>query len=84
MNIKGRFYTSLLGPHQPLALTGPAFGPNYHKWMLAFKDEFDPKWVCHPPVPLAHDEFMVKAPWMKQIKDWDDPEIDKRLKALRK
>jgi hypothetical protein len=27
---------------------------------------------------------MVKAPWMKEIKDWDDPDINKRLKALRK
>jgi glycolate oxidase len=83
MNIKGRFYTSLLGPHQPLALTGPAYGPNYHKWLLAIKDEWDPKWVCHPPVPLAHDEFVERAKWMKPMKDWDDPDINKRLKALR-
>jgi hypothetical protein len=27
MNIKGRFYTSLLGPHQPLYLTGQNTGP---------------------------------------------------------
>lgn len=83
MNIKGRFYTSLLGPHQPLGLTGPHFGPDYHKWMLAFKEEFDPNWKCHPPVPLAHDEFVVKAPWMKEIKDWDNPVIDNKLNELR-
>jgi glycolate oxidase len=72
-NIKKGFYTALLGPHQPLYLTGPAYGPNYHKWMLAFKEEFDPNWVCHPPVPFAHDEFVEKAPWMKPMKDWETP-----------
>ncbi len=82
MNIRHRFYTSLLGPHQPLGLTGPAYGPNYHKWILAFKDEFDPKWVCHPPVPLAHDEFVERAPWMRRLKDWKNPEVDKRVKEL--
>jgi glycolate oxidase len=81
MNIKHKFYTALLGPHQPLGLTGPKYGPNYDKWLLAFKDEFDPKWVCHPPVPLAHDVFVEKAPWMKQLKNWKHPEIEKRLKA---
>jgi len=73
MNIRERFYTALLGPHQPLYLTGPKYGPNYHKWMLRFKEEFDPKWVCHPPVPLAHDEFVDKAPWMRKMKDWETP-----------
>jgi FAD/FMN-containing dehydrogenase len=82
MNIKHRFYTSLLGPHQPMGLTGPKYGPNYEKWMLAFKDEFDPKWVCHPPVPLAHDLFVEKAPWMKPLKDWKHPEIEKRMKQF--
>ncbi|MBN1367825.1 MAG: FAD-binding oxidoreductase [Dehalococcoidales bacterium] len=72
-NIKKHFYTSLLGPHQPLYLTGPAFGPNYHKWMLAFKEEFDPNWVSHPPVPFAHDEFVDRAKWMKPMKDWPEP-----------
>jgi glycolate oxidase len=73
MNIKERFYTSLLGPHQPLYLTGPKYGPNYHEWLLKVKDEFDPLWVCHPPVPLAHDEFVNRAPWMKKMKDWESP-----------
>jgi|PlaIllAssembly_1097288.scaffolds.fasta_scaffold23760_2 hypothetical protein len=73
MNIKNRFYTSLLGPHQPLYLTGPMYGPNYHEWLLKVKDAFDPLWVCHPPVPLAHDEFVERAPWMKEIKDWESP-----------
>jgi len=73
MNIKNRFYTSLLGPHQPLYLTGPKYGPNYHEWLLRIKDEFDPLWVCHPPVPLAHDVFVERAEWMKSIKDWTIP-----------
>ena len=73
MNIKERFYTSLLGPHQPLYLTGPKYGPNYHEWLLKIKDEFDPTWVCHPPVPLAHDEFVDRAKWMKPLKDWKSP-----------
>ena len=38
------------------------YGPNYHEWLLKVKDEFDPLWVCHPPVPLAHDEFVDRAP----------------------
>ena len=71
MNIKNRYYTSLLGPHQPLYLTGPKYGPNYHEWLLKIKDEFDPLWVSHPPVPLAHDAFVDKAEWMKPIKDWE-------------
>jgi len=74
-NIRKRFYTSLLGSHQPLYLTGPAYGPNYHKWILKVKDEFDPKFVCHPPVPLAHDEFVEQAEWMKPLKDWEGPEV---------
>ncbi len=78
MNIREHFYTALLGPHQPLYLTGPAYGPNYHKWMLGVKDEFDPEWLCHPPVPLAHDAFVERAKWMKPMKDWKSPK-DPRL-----
>ena len=74
-NIRKRFYTSLLGSHQPLYLTGPAYGPNYHKWLLAVKDEFDPNFICHPPVPLAHDEFVEKAAWMRPMKDWKSPKL---------
>jgi hypothetical protein len=76
-NIRKRFYTALLGPHQPLYLTGPAYGPNYHQWLLKVKDEFDPKWVCHPPVPLGHDEFVEKAEWMRPMKDWESPKLPK-------
>jgi hypothetical protein len=73
MNIRERCYTSLLGPHQPMYLTGPMYGPNYHEWMLKIKDEFDPLWVCHPPVPLAHDELVERAEWLKPMKDWETP-----------
>jgi len=73
-NIRKRFYTSLLGAHQPLYLTGPAYGPNYHKWLLKIKDAFDPNSICHPPVPLAHDEFVERAEWMRPMKDWESPE----------
>lgn len=73
MNIQHRYYTSLIGPHQPLYLTGPNYGPNYHKWLLAVKEEFDSKWLSHPPVPLAHDAFVERAPWMQELKDWNPP-----------
>lgn len=73
MNIQHRYYTSLIGPHQPLYLTGPQYGPNYHLWLLKVKDEFDPAWLSHPPVPLAHDAFVDRAPWMQSIKDWNAP-----------
>ena len=75
MNIRERFYTALLGPHQPLFLTGPKYGPNYHEWLLKIKRAFDPNWVCHPPVPLAHDKFVEKAEWMKPVKDWEGPKV---------
>jgi hypothetical protein len=74
MNIRHRYYTSLLGPHQPLYLTGPKYGPDYHKYLLKVKNEFDPKWMSHPPVPLAHDVFVERASWMKKIKDWESPD----------
>jgi glycolate oxidase len=74
-NIRKRFYTSLLGAHQPLYLTGPAYGPNYHKWLLAIKNEFDPGYICHPPVPLAHDHFVERAAWMRPMKDWESPDF---------
>jgi hypothetical protein len=73
MNIRERYYTSLLGPHQPLYLTGPKYGPNYHIFLLRVKQEFDPLWVSHPPVPLAHDEFVERSPWVKKMKDWESP-----------
>jgi len=43
--------------------------------MLAVKDEFDPNFLSHPPVPLAHDEFVEKAEWMRPMKDWKSPKL---------
>lgn len=74
MNIENSYYTSLLGAHQPLLLTGPNYGPNYHEWILKLKEEFDPEWMCHPPVPLAHDEFVRRSPWMQETKTWPTPD----------
>ena len=48
MNIENNFYSSHLGPHQPLFLTGPQYGPNYHLWLLKVKNEFDPASVLPP------------------------------------
>ena len=74
MNIENGYYTSLLSAHQPMMLTGPKYGPNYHEWILKLKEEFDPEWMCHPPVPLAHDEFVRRSPWMKEVCTWNPPE----------
>lgn len=74
MNIENNYYSSHLGPHQPLFLTGPQYGPNYHEWLLKVKNEFDAKWICHPPVPLAHDIFVQRAEWMHDMIDWEVPE----------
>jgi hypothetical protein len=75
-NIRKRFYTALLSSHQPLYLTGPAYGPNYHKWLLEIKKEFDPNFVCHPPFPLSHDFFVEQVEWMKPLKDWESPNLN--------
>jgi glycolate oxidase len=74
-NIRKGFYTSLLGPQQPLYLTGPAYGPNYHKWLLAIKKEFDPNFLSHPPKPFASDKFIEKADFMRPMKDWESPKL---------
>ncbi|MDD7408870.1 MAG: FAD-binding oxidoreductase [Anaerovoracaceae bacterium] len=74
MNVKNGAYPALLSSHQPMYLTGPAYGPDYHKWILGLKKIFDPKWLSHPPLPLAHDEFCRRASWMHDIVDWPVPE----------
>ena len=40
------------------------------KKKIKVKEEFDPNHVSHPPVPLAHDEFVERAEWMKPVKNW--------------
>lgn len=73
-DISRGFYNSILGgAQQPLYLTGPAYGPNFHKWLLKVKEEFDPNNLSHPPGPLTQDEFVDRAEWMKPIKDWPGP-----------
>lgn len=74
MNIENGCYPALLSSHQPLYLTGQAYGPNYHRWILDLKGIFDPQWICHPPLPLAHDEFVKRAAWMQEVKTWETPE----------
>ena len=74
MNIQNRTLYVFAGPISPLYLTGPKYGPNYHEFLLKVKDEFDPKWMSHPPVPLAHDVFVNRAPWMHHMIDWESPE----------
>lgn len=73
-NIRNRCYTAMLGPSQPLSLTGPAYGPNYHRWLLAIKNEFDPHWLCHPPLPLGHDRFVEQAEWVRVLMDREGTE----------
>jgi hypothetical protein len=68
MTIKEGFYTFLLGPHQPVYITGPKYGPNYYQFMLRVKDAFDPKGMSRPPAPMAHDVFVERAKWMKPLK----------------
>ena len=70
LNINKRYYTAQLASHKPLFLTGPAYGPDYHKWMLRIKEEFDPYNLSNPPVPADYDMFIDEAEWMKEIKDW--------------
>jgi hypothetical protein len=41
--------------------------------IFLIKGEFDPQWVSHLPVPLAHDIFMERAKWMKPKKNWKRP-----------
>ena len=74
MNVRNGAYPALLSAPQPMYLTGPAYGPGYHEWILELNAAFDPDWICHPPLPLAHDEFVKRAPWMAEVKDWETPE----------
>ena len=60
----------------------PAYGPDYHKWMIRFKKEFDPEALSNPPGPADMDLFIQEAEWMQKVKDWPAPKIeaDKNLK----
>jgi hypothetical protein len=73
MTVKEDFYSSLLGPHLPVYITGSKYGANYYQFMLRVKDAFDPKGISHPPGPMVHNVFVERAKWMKPIKDWETP-----------
>jgi len=38
-----------------------AYGPDYHKWMVKFKEEFDPDALSNPPGPADTDLFIQEA-----------------------
>ncbi len=73
-NIKEGFYSSFLNA-QPLWLTGPAYGPNYHLWQIRVKKAFDPDNLSNPPGIESYEEIVDKAPWLKR--DWKKGDIDK-------
>jgi glycolate oxidase len=70
LNIQKGYWTSFNGSSQPINLTGPAYGPNFHLWMKKIKEAFDANWLANPPVPFEHDEFIERADWMRPLKDW--------------
>lgn len=70
LNIKKGYWTSFMLCNQPVYLTGPAYGPNYHVWIKKIKEEFDVNGLANPPAPFDHDEFVERAEWMHSVKDW--------------
>jgi hypothetical protein len=52
----------------PLCLTGPAYGPNFHLWMLKIKEAFDPNNISNPPFPFDIDQLVEGVDWLK--KNW--------------
>ncbi|MDY7036668.1 MAG: hypothetical protein SV375_10975, partial [Thermodesulfobacteriota bacterium] len=70
LNIEKGYWTSFLLSSQPVYLTGPAYGPNYHFWIKRLKETFDSNNISNPPGPYDQDVFVEKAEWMHPIKDW--------------
>ena len=70
LNIEKGYWTSFLLSSQPVHLTGPAYGPNYHFWIKRLKETFDSNNISNPPGPYDQDVFVEKAEWMHPIKDW--------------
>ena len=70
LNVKKGYWSSFLLSSQPVGLTGPAYGPNYHLWVKKLKEIFDVNGVSNPPAPFDHDEFVEKAEWMQSVKNW--------------
>jgi glycolate oxidase len=52
----------------PLYLTGPAYGPNFHLWMLKIKKAFDTHNISNPPFPFDVDYLVEDVDWLR--KDW--------------
>jgi hypothetical protein len=67
-DIRVGLYNAFTNCHQPLWLTGPAYGPNYHSWMQKLKEVFDPHNLSNPPAPFDNDAFVERAAWLKR--DW--------------
>ena len=68
LNINKGFYTSFLNA-QPLWLTGPNYGPNYHLWQIRVKKAFDPDNLSNPPGLECYDEIVERADWL--TRDWE-------------
>ncbi|MDY7039074.1 MAG: hypothetical protein SV375_23355, partial [Thermodesulfobacteriota bacterium] len=69
-DIRAGTYNIFQLSQSPLHLSGPAFGPNYHRWMLKIKDAFDPNGLSNPPAPQHVDQLFNEAPWLKTRKNW--------------
>ncbi|MDY7037784.1 MAG: FAD-binding oxidoreductase, partial [Thermodesulfobacteriota bacterium] len=82
LNAREGFWTAFIPHSQPVSLTGPKYGPNYHFWLAKIKDEFDPNRLSNPPIPFGRDQFMEKAEWMKGVKDWEtDPKTEELIRS---
>ena len=70
LNIEKGYWTSFLLSSQPVHMTGPAYGPNYHLWIGKLKETFDENNLSNPPGPYDQDAFVEKAEWMHPLKNW--------------
>jgi len=73
LNINKGFYSSFLNA-QPLWLTGPAFGPNYHLWQIKVKKAFDADNLSNPPGLECYDEIVERNDWL--TRDWERGSMD--------
>ncbi|MFC1870458.1 hypothetical protein ACFLYE_04250, partial [Chloroflexota bacterium] len=67
MNMEKGFYTSFLN-EQPLWLTGPPYGPNFHLWQIRVKKAFDRDDISSPPGLECYDEVVERTEWL--TRDW--------------
>jgi len=67
LNIEKGFYSSFLNA-QPIWLTGPAFGPNYHLWQIRIKKAFDSDNLSNPPGLECYDEIVERNDYL--TRDW--------------